>query len=327
MADPTPPATGAPPPAPPAPSASVAPLLGSVLEALRSLERALSERETAMAGEIRTALEATEAVARDLRDARAEAEESRAVRARQAELDQDLAMAEKVTRTLIPRSVRSDDLTVEVRYVPMRGVGGDTCTVYRRGEKGTYLTVADVTGHGIAAALLATRVTGHARTLLDRSAGPAELLAGLNDFCHAHFSETGLYLTLFAVLVDTRVGELRFAGAGHPPAFLYRRATGEVEALPSRHTMLGVLPELGPEAEEGRVPISRGDRLLLYTDGITESRSRSGAFLGPGALGRLLRDTRDRKPEEVADEVLSRAAGFRRGPPEDDMLALVAEVG
>src|SRR5574341_446757 len=139
MADPSP-ATGSPPPAPPGTPAA-APPLGAVLEALRSLERALAARETATASAIRSALEATEAVARDLRDARAEVDESRAVRARQAELDQDLAMAEKVTRTLIPRSVRSDDLTVEVRYVPMRGVGGDTCTVHRCArDRGTYLT-------------------------------------------------------------------------------------------------------------------------------------------------------------------------------------------
>ena len=208
------------------PDAASRPLdLGHILATLRDLERRLRAREAAMAHEIAAALAAATVVGRT-----------------QAEFDADLALAEQVHRSLIPRSWHGEDLTVEVRYRPMRGAGGDLCSILPAGPGRTFVSVADVTGHGVAAALLAARVAAHVRRLVEMAAGPAEVLRGLNDFLLAHFGDTGLFLTACAVLVDSGAGTLRFAAAGHPPALLLRRRTGTIARLGAQHTLLGVLP-------------------------------------------------------------------------------------
>jgi sigma-B regulation protein RsbU (phosphoserine phosphatase) len=268
-------------------------------------------------GEILTTLRQLEASAR--------ADLAAELQKRQEELDHDLALAEKVHHSLIPRSLHGEDLQVAVRYRPMRGVGGDLLSLLEGSAGHHTICIADVTGHGVAAALLAARIASHLGRLVERDAPPAEVLNGLNDFLHAHFNHTGLYLTAMVAKFDTDAGLLHVAGAGHPPALLWRRRTGVVESIGSQYTLLGVLPQLlgdGP----AQTAVERGDRLLIYTDGITEARSRSGAFLGTGGLERVMRGTAGEDVEGVADAILATTAGFRRGDPEDDMLVCVAEL-
>jgi len=292
--------------------------LGEILTTLRRLESRLRDREQAMAREIGHALAAAALVGDELAEAKERAELVAELQRRQDELDHDLALAEKVHNSLIPRSVHGEDLLVAVRYRPMRGVGGDLLSLLDDGA-------SDVTGHGVAAALLAARIASHLRRLVEREAPPAEVLNGLNDFLAAHFNHTGLYLTAMVAEFDTTAGRLHLAGAGHPPALLWRRAQGTVESIGSQYTLLGVLPKLLGDAPLVTT-IERGDRLLIYTDGIPEARNRSGSFLGTRGLERVLAGTGAEDVEAVADAILATAAGFRRGDPEDDMLVCVAGV-
>jgi sigma-B regulation protein RsbU (phosphoserine phosphatase) len=301
------------------------PELGDVLAALRQLEAHLRAREGRMAEEIATAVSAATRAAAELDAARARAAGAAELERRQRELEQDLALAEKVHQSLIPASWQGEELTVAVRYRPMRGVGGDLCVLLPGAHGQTFVGVADVTGHGVAAALLATRVVAHLQRLAERADGPTDLLRGCNDFLHAHFGDTGLYLTAMVAGLDPARGRLRLAGAGHPHALLYRASSGHVARLGSQHPVLGVVPVLDAGAAELDLAFRRGDRLLLYTDGITEARNRSGRFLGTTALERLLRTAAREPIEAVADAVCATTADFRRGAPEDDVLVVVAE--
>jgi len=306
---------------------SEAPLdLDQILGTLRDLESRLRDREARMARDIAQALGAAAVLGDELRTVQARADLAAELERRQAEFEYDLELAEKVHRSLIPRSHHGEDVNVAIRYRPMRGVGGDLCVVLPGAAGQTFVGVADVTGHGVAAALLATRVVAHLRRLAEHAGHPTEVLRGCNDFLHAHFGETGLFLTAMVACIDAPAARLRLAGAGHPHALLWRHATGRVAQLASQHTLLGVLPQLAADAAEVDVPFHRGDRLLLYTDGITEARNRSGTFLGPGALERVLAATADEEIEAVTDAVLHQTAAFRRGAPEDDILVCVAEL-
>lgn len=299
--------------------------LGEILNTLRQLESRLRDREQAMAREIGHALAAAALVGDELAEASARADLVAELQRRQDDLDHDLALAEKVHNSLIPRSHHGEHVAVAVRYRPMRGVGGDLLSLLDDGEGHTTLCIADVTGHGVAAALLAARIAAHLRRLVERRTPPAEVLNGLNDFLVAHFNHTGLYLTAMVAEFDAPGGKLHVAGAGHPPALLWRRRTGAIESISSQYTLLGVLPKLlgdGPYDTD----CERGDRLLIYTDGITEARNRSGSFLGTRGLERVLQGTAADDVEAVADAIFATAAGFRRGDPEDDMLVCVAEL-
>ncbi len=299
--------------------------LGEILTTLRQLESRLRDREQAMAREIGQALAAAALVGDDLAEASARADLVAELQRRQDDLDHDLRLAEKVHNSLIPRSHRGEDVHVAVRYRPMRGVGGDLLSLLDDGAGHTTLCIADVTGHGVAAALLAARIASHLRRLVEREAPPAEVLNGLNDFLLAHFNHTGLYLTAMVAEFDAPNARLHVAGAGHPPALLWRRASGAIESLSSQYTLLGVLPKLLGDSPYA-TGLERGDRLLIYTDGITEARSRSGSFLGTRGLERVMQGTAGEDVEAVADAILATTAGFRRGDPEDDILVCVAEL-
>jgi sigma-B regulation protein RsbU (phosphoserine phosphatase) len=299
--------------------------LAGILATLKTLESRLRDREQRMAREIAHALAAATVVGDELDATRVRADLAAELERRQDELQHDLDIAQKVHQSLIPRSSHGEDLIVAVRYRAMRGVGGDLCAVLPRPDGVTFIAVADVTGHGVAAALLATRVVAHLRRLCEGATRPTEVLVGLNEFMLAHFSHTGLYMTTMLAWVDATAGRLRLAGAGHPPALLWRK-TGGVARLGSQHTLLGVLPRLAPEAVEIDVPFQRGDRLLLYTDGITEARNLSGRFLGLSALEQILRDTAHDDIETAVEAVVARTALFRRGDPEDDVLVLAVEL-
>lgn len=303
-----------------------APELGPTLAALRDLEARLRAREAHLAEEIATALQAASRVGAELAAARTRVGAAAELERREAEWAHDLALAEQVHRSLIPEAYQGEDVTVAVRYRPMRGVGGDLCLLLPGAEGQTFVGVADVTGHGVAAALLATRVLVHWQAMAERAVRPTELLESCNEFLQAHFGETGLYLTAMVAGLHAGRGRLRLAGAGHPHALLFRAGTGRVARLGSQHPVLGVVPAFDPAAVEVELPFRRGDRLLLYTDGITEARNRSGRFLGHGALERVLRGTAADDLEAVADAVCAASADFRRGAPEDDVLVVVAEL-
>ncbi len=242
------------------------------------------------------------------------------------EMQRELDLAARVPRSLLPKQVRHDLIHVVVRYIPIQQVGGDYCQVRFADSTTCYITMCDVTGHGIGASALASRVSGEVRHHILNSRAPAEIVRSLNAFILEYFNDTYLYLTFVAARIDVEARMLTYCGAGHPSPLLIRGGSAAVETLASQNRMIGVFEDaLGGEPEHS-IQLERGDRLLIYTDGVTETAAASGRQLGTEGLARIGADAMTLELFEMADHILGRVDSYREGSVTDDKTLIVAEI-
>jgi phosphoserine phosphatase RsbU/P len=246
------------------------------------------------------------------------AELQRLIKTHRKRSHQHLQLAGKVHHSLLPRPLRTDRLDVDVRYLPVEEVGGDYCQVIFQNENVCYITICDVTGHGIGAALLATRVSSEVRqrTLLGQS--PVEVLDGLNRFVCEHFAEAGLFLTFLAARIDLAGGEITWSGAGHPSALLLRADGTTVRRLASQNLIIGVRPQCLAAEPEHRIRLEAGDRILFFTDGMTEIFDSTGSELGEGGLATLALNAMSDDLFGMTDRIFEQVMTFQHGPTVDD---------
>jgi serine phosphatase RsbU (regulator of sigma subunit) len=187
----------------------------------------------------------------------------------------ELDMAAKLQQGLQPpMSIRSGNLLINALYQPSSRIGGDLFDVRSQNQDGarTTLLLADAAGHGVSAALLAAMLRMALGEILCNPITPANALEVLNrrfQFC----SEIGSFLSVFCAQIEPDSGQLVYCNAGLVPPLLYHKASGEVTALTSAGFCLGIFED--GEYEDCETRLAEGDRLLLFTDGISEA-SRSG---------------------------------------------------
>jgi sigma-B regulation protein RsbU (phosphoserine phosphatase) len=199
-----------------------------------------------------------------------------------AERDQrELEEARRIQRTLLPAVLpQMDGFELAASWQPASGVGGDCFDAIRFSSHRLALSIADVVGKGIPAALLMSNLQAAVRAFATEAARPAELCERVNTILCGHISE-GRFISFFYCVVDSEVGSLTYANAGHfPPALI--KADGTLIRLTSGGPVLGVLP--AGTYESGTSAFGPGDRLILYTDGITEARSETDEEFGDERL-------------------------------------------
>jgi sigma-B regulation protein RsbU (phosphoserine phosphatase) len=198
-------------------------------------------------------------------------EEARRAEAMKRELD----IAATIQRALLPRGpFHVPGYEVFGMCEPAEWVGGDFFQVVERGARGLWAAVCDVSGHGISAALLMASMNAALRALISADLSPAEAARSLNDLMVVDAGGSGLYLTAALVQVDGD-GRACLCSLGHPPALVQSRG-GVVTAFGQGGAPAGII-----EAEvyrEDHLSLEPGDRLLLFTDGVTEAAGPSGAF-------------------------------------------------
>jgi sigma-B regulation protein RsbU (phosphoserine phosphatase) len=238
----------------------------------------------------------------------------------------NLQLAANVHRSLLPSPMRTDRAEVDVRYEPLNGVGGDYCQTHFPSEDVCYITMSDVTGHGIGAALLATRVSSEVRNCVHSGKPPAEIVDALNSFVYENFAGAGLFLTFFAARIDLADRQITWSGAGHPSPLLVRADGRTVARLASQNLMIGVRPHCLAAEPEHRSPLEPGDRVLFYTDGVTEVFDATGAELGEDGLAGFMLDAMTVEVSGMIDRILERVAAFQHGPVTDDRTLILFAV-
>jgi len=179
------------------------------------------------------------------------------------------------------------------------------------------LAIADSSGHGLPAALLARDVITALRALAGEKLGVASIVERVNGVMR-HAALSGTFVSLFYGQLSTD-GTLEYCNAGHDPPFLLgERAARRLEP---GGTVLGPIPTARYEAGVAR--LEPGDTLVLYTDGIVERQDRSGEFYGTDRLERLLAGLRGQSARDVATQALRDADDFAAGAPATDDMTLV----
>jgi PAS domain S-box-containing protein len=247
------------------------------------------------------------------------------LQSRQMEIEEDLRLAARVQHSLTPRSVVWDTLSVDAFYHPVHSVGGDFALVNSANHANLSLLVCDVSGHGIGAALVANRIYSETTAHL-RSGMPFLLMfEELNRFLIEDIRGSGMFVTMAAARIDAHRRSMVFAGAGHPPAMLARRDRDPL-LLESRSMILGALPEAVETESTVEVQLQPDDRIVLYTDGITEVFDSRREMLGVPGLQEIVRQTSCLPAEKMKQAILDRVADWRNGPPTDDVSLMVAHV-
>jgi sigma-B regulation protein RsbU (phosphoserine phosphatase) len=244
---------------------------------------------------------------------------------RQKEIEEDLVLAARVQQSLAPKSVIWGAIQVEAFYHPVRTIGGDFGLVSPLDEQHLNLMVCDVSGHGIGSALVANRIYSETMTQLQNGAPLGDMLRQLNSFVMRNIGSSVFFFTLAAARVDRSGRRMIFAGAGHPPVMVVQPGE-EPRLLESRSMVLGALPNAVAEEATLDVDLQAGDRIVLYTDGITDVFDSRGEMLGVEGVQKFVRETALLPFGEMKQGILDRVAAWREGPPSDDMSLVLVEV-
>jgi len=240
--------------------------------------------------------------------------------ATRAELEARLAR--EVQAGLFPRRLpHLDTLSYAGTSLPAGLVGGDYFDFLDLGRGYLGIAVGDVSGKGIAAALLMANLQAHVRS---QCALAMDDLASLLRAVNRLFEEStlpGSYASLFFAEYCDADRRLRYVNCGHPPALLYH-SDGAVERLAATATVLGLGDEWDCEIAEKR--LAPGDRLLIYTDGITEAANSRGEEFGERRLAKLLAATGGLSPERWPQFLLEGAKRFSGQEFQDDVTVVAA---
>jgi PAS domain S-box-containing protein len=244
---------------------------------------------------------------------------------RQMEIEEDLRLAARVQNSLTPKSQAWDAISVDAFYHPVHSIGGDFALVNSTDPEHLSLLVCDVSGHGIGSALVANRIYSETTAHLRNGMPFLDMFGELNRFLVEHISGSGMFVTVAAARICSHRRSMIFAGAGHPPAMLARRGQNPL-LLESRTMVLGALPDALEVTTNVEVQLRPDDRVVLYTDGITEAFNRRGEMLGISGVQEIVRQTSSLPAEQMKQAILDGVAAWREGPPTDDVSLMLVHV-
>jgi serine phosphatase RsbU (regulator of sigma subunit) len=235
----------------------------------------------------------------------------------------EMEAAADLQKSILPGPLAADgagravDLHAEMH--PARDIGGDFYDYFLVGDKRLVVTVADVSGKGIPAALF----MAVSRTVLRSVAGHDDMAAAMRDANRLLSSENDafMFVTVFYAVLDLANGVLRWCNAGHNPPYLLR-AQGGREMLRATGVPFGVDPAAYHRIAES--VLAPGDGLFLYSDGITEAFNAEGELYGNARLERVLAASQRRSAAEIAADVLADTTRFAAGAEQSDDITCLA---
>jgi phosphoserine phosphatase RsbU/P len=237
-------------------------------------------------------------------------------------LSRELELAREIQRSLLPQQMpRVPGLKVQGTCLPMSAVAGDFYDVTLLPDSRLVVIVADVSGHGVPAALVASMVKVAFAAESQRYDRPGHILGGINRALAGTFDRA--YVTACCFVLDRPRQMIAYAAAGHPPALL-RRRDGRIERLEEAGIVLMLMPAATYTTAD--VPFRDGDRLLLFTDGLLEAtRGYGDEFFGDAELARVVASLPP--SADVSEAVLSahRVWIGTSTPLSDDLTLVVVE--
>lgn len=243
-------------------------------------------------------------------------------RRREAETEFELEQARRVQQRFVTNVFpHGRALSFGHEYRPTRMVGGDMFDVVAVGENEVAIMMADVSGHGLAAALLTSVAKVLFRTGTEQCHEPAKLLRWLNRQISLYLA-TGEFLTVFLGLWNADSHVFSYAGAGHPPALLIAPGNRSVERLNVSPGIVGIVPDA--EFSAASVTLSAGHRIVCYTDGITEAMNARFMLFGEEGLADACARWANVPIEQMVGRLFYEVDQFLAGEPRRDDQAMLA---
>jgi len=236
------------------------------------------------------------------------------------EQERELVEARTIQRRLLPTEIpQIERCRIAGAWRPARTVSGDYYDVLKFSDTKAALCIADVSGKGMPAALLMSNVQAAVHAFASEAVSPAEMCAKVNRVVSSSTGEDK-FITFFYGIVDAEQKLLTYTNAGHNPGILQRR-DGSLIRLEAGGAVLGPFPSWSYKQED--IDLEAGDRLLLFTDGVTELRSPAGDEFGEDRLIELLIQNRELDADALRARIVQTVVSFGGGDFQDDATLLV----
>jgi len=239
------------------------------------------------------------------------------------EQEREIAEAKAIQEKLLPREIpQMPGYEIATAWQSARLVGGDYFDILPLDDKTLGICIADVAGKGMPAALLMSNLQAAVRGLSSLSIAPDLLCSRLNSIVYRN-TESDRFITFFYAHVDGSTRRLAYVNAGHNAPFVVR-SDGSHERLRDGGAVLGVFASRNYDM--GSAQLSAGDRVILFTDGVTEACNPAGEEFGEARLLRLLEDHRTLSANELQAKIIAVVGEFSGGRWQDDATLLVLAV-
>lgn len=247
-----------------------------------------------------------------------------AVTAERERIGAELSVAFRIQSDILPAVFPAfpdrKDFDIYASMAPAREVGGDFYDFFLIDESRLGLVIADVSGKGVPAALFMMIARTLIRNHVQSGEEPADALTAVNEQLCENNKEN-MFVTAWLGVLDLSSGQLKFANAGHNPP-LFKHGDGEYEYMRVRAGLVLAGME-GIRYRQSSVQLSRGDRIFLYTDGVTEAESQNHIFYGEERLCDVLRGLTESAPEETVAAVDADVRRFAEGAEQVDDITMM----
>jgi len=241
-------------------------------------------------------------------------------------LNNELEMARQIQLSILPHSIpQLPGLEIAARFLPMTSVAGDFYDFIQIDDKHLGILIADVSGHGLPSALIASMLQVALTGQAGHASEPAKVLAGLNRALCGKFTLN--FVTAAYLYVDLEENLMRYGGAGHPPVLQWRHSTGKTAKVLENGLVLGMFEEAVYDALE--FPLEPGDRHVLYTDGVLEAANPSQEEFGADRFMRFIENNKHLGADQFAQTLLTELSRWSGQTAEqgqqDDITLLVVD--
>lgn len=255
---------------------------------------------------------------------------NKTLEAKNQEMLKELKMAQRIQLGIIPDEnafPKREELNFGSKYLSMEAVGGDIYDVIRIGRNGFGFLMADVSGHGVPAALITSMVKVSFNSHSDWGVLPSEVCYKVNNEMMAFIGDLDYYLSAYYGIINLETGEFQYTNAGHHPVILSNPDTEELVKLDSDGCLIGALYLDEHNYETKSIKLKKNDRILFFTDGINEARNADGDFYGYDRLEEFVVKNRKLSPKDFVESLISDVEKFcGTRPPDDDRAVLCIEV-
>jgi sigma-B regulation protein RsbU (phosphoserine phosphatase) len=233
----------------------------------------------------------------------------------------ELEIAHQIQESFLPHTIPYiENYQLAASSIPAQEVGGDFYDFIPISGKQTGLTIGDVSGKGIPAALF----MAFSRTLLRakacRNPGVGRMIESVNNFINEE-PHSDMFVTLFYGVLDDENNKLTFVNAGHNPPLLWKNETKDIIKLSTGGVVLGAMK--GLKMDEKTINIDPGDLLVLYTDGVTEAVNKQEAQFGEEHLIKLIQKNHNLQVEDLKNKIIDEVYDFASGTPQADDITLL----
>lgn len=245
-----------------------------------------------------------------------------------SELEDEMETAKRIQEGLMPKELpETVNLSASAIYIPAGKVGGDFYDIIITPRQKIAILIFDVSGHGIPAALIGAMAKMLFAQYLEKTESPAEVFKEVNkQLCS--FIKTEQYLTAFLGIIDPIKNSMDYSRAGHVPPLIYNSKSATITRLDSKGFFIGHSALLNiAEYRDNQIQLSPGDKILFYTDGLTEGCCSEGLLYGTERLKNAMVKYGSLALNDLLDNIVHNQEKFRNGTPlRDDFTLLCIQI-